>query len=90
MFATSKIARLACLVCLAALPVGNGALQPAGAKAAEIIRFAPVVRRPVVAARPAVPVVGVAPTVRVGPIYARPYYRTWYGYRGYGWYRWRR
>ena len=75
MFATKKIARLVCLALLAALPIGGGVFQPAAADAAEIIRFGPVVRRPAVVVRPA------APVVRVGPVYARPWYRRWYGYR---------
>jgi hypothetical protein len=87
MFATSKFVRLACLAMLAALPIGGGLFQPAGARAAEIIRVGTIVRRPVVTVVPAVPV---APVVRVGPVYARPYVRTWYSYRWYRWYRWHR
>jgi hypothetical protein len=95
MFATSKFVRLAGLAMLAALPIGSGLFQPAGAKADEIIRL---VRHPVVVARPVVtvapaapvikvapaPVVRVAPVVPVATVYTAPAYRTWYGYR---WYR---
>jgi hypothetical protein len=83
MFTTSKIIRGAFWACLAMawLPIGDGVLQPAGAKADEFVR---VVRRPVVTLAPAAPVVRVAPVVRLGPVYVRPWYRGWYGYR---WYR---
>ena len=92
MFATRKFFRLASLAFLAALPIGNGLLQPAGANAGEIIRTTTIVRRPVVAIAPvvrvvpAVTVAPVAPVVRVAPAVtvAAPVVRTWYGYR---WYR---
>lgn len=95
MFATRKFFRLACLSFLAALPIGSGLLQPAGANAGEIIRTTTIVRRPVVAVAPAVavaPVVRVAPAVAVAPAVTvaptvtvvRPAVRTYYGWR---WYR---
>ena len=89
MFSTSKIVRVVFWACLAAawLPLNNGLVQPSQAKAEEIIRVGPIVRRPVVTVTPVVPVapvVRVAPVIRVGPVY-RPLYRRWYGHR---WFRW--
>jgi hypothetical protein len=96
MFATRKFFRLASLAFLAALPIGSGLLQPAGANAGEIIRLSPIIRRPVVVAAPVVavapavtvapvaPVVRVAPAVTVAPVVTTTVVRPWYGYR---WYR---
>lgn len=89
MFTKSKLIRLASLACLAAawLPIGNGLLSPANAKAAEIIRVGPIVRTgPIVRVEPVVPV---GPVIRVAPVTPLPLYphyefRTWNGYR---WYR---
>jgi len=85
MFAKSKTIRLALWACLAAtwLPIGNGPLQPAKAKAAEIVRVGPIVRTaPIVRVGPVVPV---APVVRVAPVVPRPLYPRfgfrWYGFR---------
>ena len=85
MFAKSKIVRVAFWAFLAAasLPLVNG--FSAQAKAEEIVRIRPIVRRvavtpvaPVVSVTPVVPVVRVAPIVRVGPVYPRAIYRPWY------------
>jgi hypothetical protein len=94
MFSKSTSIRLALGACLAAawLPIGNGLMWPAQARADEIVRVGPVLRvapvvpRAVVAVNPVVPV---APVVRVGPVYPRPWYPR-YGYRYWYGYRWRR
>jgi hypothetical protein len=85
MFGTSKIVRVVFWACLAAawLPLGNSLLQPSQARAEEIIRVGPIVRRPIVVdpVVPVAPAVRVAPIVRVGPVYPHPWYRRWYGFR---------
>ena len=73
MFTKSRIIRLALWACMAAtwLPIGNGLLQPAQAKAWEVVRGGAIVRGgPVVVAGP---VVRSGPVVVGGPIVvARP------------------
>jgi hypothetical protein len=94
MFAKSKIIRLGLFASLAAawLPTGSGPLEPAQAKAFEIIRRGPIVRRVVVGPRyvapaPVVvnpPVVVDPPVVVTRPVVTPPvvvHPRYWNGYR---------